>query len=173
MLPWGSGHGWLVRARRAGGDLTLLVLQCVRGSAQGLWALSAELHRYVLRLRLSKPMGAIPCISDFGVCARIWYWESDVLKNPIQSWGDFENLDRPVAALSLSRLLYSFYFSIIKSQNYAVGTELIVHYFPDLQLFRKTRNGSIKSLFLSVRHGRSKGCRSAKRERTISVLLEL
>ncbi|XP_015733483.1 HORMA domain-containing protein 2 isoform X3 [Coturnix japonica] len=41
------------------------------------------------------------------------------------------------------------------------------------RLFRKTRNGSIKGLFLSVRHGRSKGCRSAKRERTISVLLEL
>lgn len=143
----------------------------VRGWAQG-WALSAHLHRYVLswadrnRWKQSRLLQIV-------VSARIRCSESDVLKNPIQSRGAVGNLDGPVAALSLSGLLYSFCFPIIKSQNYAVGTELIVRYLPDLQLFRKTRNGSIRGLFLSVWHGRSRGCRSAKRERTISVLLEL
>lgn len=62
---------------------------------------------------------------------------------------------------------------VTKNKNCAVGIEFIGHYLPDPQLFRKTRNESIKGLFLSNRHGRGEGCGCAKREAALPAQWEL
>lgn len=85
-----------------------------------------------------------------------------------QSQVAFGNVDDHISALQLEWILLISWLPKIKT-----GIEFIGHYLADLKLFRKTRNGSIKGLFLSNRHGRGKGCGSAKREAALPALWEL
>lgn len=71
----------------------------------------------------------------------------------------FGNVGEHISALQLEWILLIAWLPKIKT-----GIEFIGLYLADLKLFRKTRNESIKGLFLSNQHGRGEGCASAKRE---------
>lgn len=80
----------------------------------------------------------------------------------------FGNVGEDISALQLEWILLIAWLPKI-----ITGIEFIGHYLADLELFRKTRNESIKGLFLSNQHGRGKGCGSAKREAALPAPWEL
>lgn len=167
-------RAWLVGEGEAGwGGPHPAGAQCVQGSAQGLGCqcLTAPLRA---EAEVIKTKGSNPVYSRFWCLCKDSIFRKWCIKKSHTVVRCFWEFGQPrCCSFSEWTALFLLFLSYKKKRNRAVGTELIVHYFPDLQLFRKTRNGSIRGLFLSVWHGRSKCCRSAKRERTISVLLEL